>query len=284
MADGARGDAYMRALQPILSASPWLSVKGNHEEEGSPFGAYCAQRLRCVDKYNNLTANLLPAAAASGAPSQRFYSVNVGLVHWVILDYNRYIGVGTYDNAEQLTWLAADLAAASAPDARAAVPWIVVAAHVPMYSTGDIGEEAVVAPAADGGAPAPPAHPPRRADGALGSLQSDIEPLLLAHHVDLHIVGHEHLYESSWPLANGVATATNLFNPAAPIHVTTGAGGAPAFDSFVTKKGWTRKQIVAWSYSRITVVNAGSFIFEQVDNLSGEVLDTWTVMGAQHGM
>lgn len=284
MADGARGDAYMRGLQPVLSQQPWLSVVGNHEHEGSPFGAYCARALRCDSKYLNLTSALLPAAAASGSPTQRYYSLNVGLVHWVFLDYNQYIGVGPYDNAPMLAWLAADLAAAAAPAARAIVPWIFVAGHVPMYSTGDVAAtEAEVAAARGGEPPAPPSHPPRRDDGSLSGLQSDIEPLLLANHVDLHIVGHEHLYESSWPLANGAPTATNLVNPAAPIHVTTGAGGAPAFDSFVSRKAWTREQIVAWSYSRVSVHDGASFTFEQVDNGSGKVLDSWTVTGATHG-
>ena len=72
----------------------------------------------------------LPSGVASN--TSRYYSVDVGLVHFVALDMNAY-----YFSTEaryikpQLDWLAADLKVAAAN--REAVPWIVVMAHHPMY-------------------------------------------------------------------------------------------------------------------------------------------------------
>ena len=80
---------------------------------------------------------------ASPSGTSRYFSVDIGLIHFVGLDLNapettpRTIGL----DAGQLAWLAADLAAADAN--RAAVPWIVVTSHFPMYlSSAAAGEPA----------------------------------------------------------------------------------------------------------------------------------------------
>ena len=63
-----------------------------------------------------------------------------------------------------IAWLAADLAKAAAAEQRALVPWIVVCAHVPMYSS----------------------------DGNTPELIKDVEPLMFEFGVDLYLAGHNH--------------------------------------------------------------------------------------------
>jgi cytolysin (calcineurin-like family phosphatase) len=72
-------------------------------------------------------AGYLVAGAASGTDTNRFYSLDVGLVHVVVYNTMQYLGLGSDVRARQLAWLKADLAKASAPAQRERVPWIVVA-------------------------------------------------------------------------------------------------------------------------------------------------------------
>lgn len=141
-----------------------LTVTFTDELEGSPFGAYCAVEQQCENRYTNQTAGLVRAGAASGSGSGLYYSIDIGLVHFVVLDYNSYIGLPGSDKAAQLAWLGTDLAKAAAAPQRERVPWIVVCAHVPMYAS----------------------------DGNNGGLILDVEPLLFEFGVDLHLVGHNH--------------------------------------------------------------------------------------------
>ena len=163
MSNGTRGDAYMYALEPLLSAVPWITVEGNHELEGSPFGVYCPAAENCEGRYLNQTAGYLVAGKASGSGTNRFFSLDVGLVHVVVYNTMNYLGLGADVRASQLAWLEADLAKASAPAQRRRVPWILVATHVPMYCSA-VGQTDVG-----------------------GDSRKDIEPLLLAAGVDLYM-------------------------------------------------------------------------------------------------
>ena len=193
MGGGARGDAYMIGFQPVLSRTPWLSVVGSesgpsktrrsahpltlataplslspshadHELEGSPFGAYCPASEHCEYRYSNQTSGLLRTGVASGSNSNLYYSIDIGLVHFVVLDYTSYIGLPGSPKAPMLAWLNADLQKAAVAAQRLLVPWIIVCAHVPMYAS----------------------------DGNNDDLISDVEPLLFEYGVDMHLVGHNH--------------------------------------------------------------------------------------------
>jgi hypothetical protein len=61
--------------------------------------------------------------------------------------------------------------------------------------------------------------------------RANIESLLLAAHADVHISGHNHQYERSWPVSGcsptyeGCNVSTSYTNPAQPVHIINGAGG-----------------------------------------------------------
>ena len=74
---------------------------------------------------------LLPCCAS---PPLSYFSVDIGLIHFVALDLNMYNGVDTCGEVcrqSQLTWLEKDLIAANAN--RLNVPWIVAMSHFPLY-------------------------------------------------------------------------------------------------------------------------------------------------------
>jgi hypothetical protein len=256
MANGSRGDGYMYALEPLLSGNPMIYTEGNHELEGSPFGAYCPAAENCEGRFLNQSAGYLVAAAASGTGTNRYFSIDVGLLHIVVYNTMQYLGLGDDLKRQQLAWLRSDLEKASAPAQRERVPWILLATHVPMYCSA-IGEESVG-----------------------GDSRKDIEPLLLEFGVDLYLYGHVHAYEATWPIANGKVTRT-LVNAPAPVHVLTGAGGPPgAPDVFNASapRDFTRATYSKWSYGRLTAYNATHLSFEQVDNEAGTVVDAFTLV------
>ena len=99
-----------------------------------------------VGKAAATTAAATTTATATHAPppggpnpsgSSRYFSSDVGLVHLVALDFNLYYGAdscGEPCKAAQLAWFENDLQLATAN--RAAVPWIIVTSHFPIFCTG----------------------------------------------------------------------------------------------------------------------------------------------------
>jgi 3',5'-cyclic AMP phosphodiesterase CpdA len=102
--------------------------------------------------------------------------------------------------AAQVMWLDSTLAA----DTHA---WKVVFAHRPAYSSGR--------------------HPD---DPNIGA---NVRPLLEAHGVDFLLSGHDHNYQRTYPVVNGVPDTTernNLTDPVGPSYIVTGGGGAGLYD------------------------------------------------------
>ena len=236
------------------------------ELEGSPFGAYCPADEHCEYRYTNQTSGLLLTGKASGSNSNLYYSINVGLVHFVVLDSMYYIGLET-SATEQLAWLKTDLAQASAPTQREKVPWIIVLTHVPFYC---------------------------QADGNNDQMIQDIEPLLMQSGVDAVFVGHAHIYESQWPVGpNGKVPKESFVNPQAPVHVVSGVGAAPAFGAEgptnpeaiakSTEQAFNRKSIFSWSYSVLDAINSSHLKFCQIDNMNGTIIDEFTIIQSSHG-
>ncbi len=221
----------------VLTRMPWDPVMGNHEFYNDAI----------FWRYLNQTAGMaLGAGRNSGSMSGRYHSVDLGLVHIINLDFNVYYGLDPAFRQAQLSWLAADLAKAAAPAQRARVPWIHITAHMPMYCSSITYDGEYIFPS-DAFGPAPPYR------GCIGTgvenveaTRKDIEPLMLQYGVDLFTCGHEHNYESLFPVKNDKATASNFVNPTAPVHVVTGSGGAPALDLFGEPGPWTRMQQSIW--------------------------------------
>jgi len=135
-----RGDAYMNAMQPLLSGCPWYPIIGNHEaSDGDHYNHYLT--IAWGEVYGNdpphkssatsalghlLSKGTMYASVHSSVPSNtsRYTSTDFGLVHVIGLD------LMNLDDG-QLAWFEADLKAAAAN--RAAVPWIMASAHYPLY-------------------------------------------------------------------------------------------------------------------------------------------------------
>ena len=302
-ADGLRGDGYLNAFQRVIGAAvPWVPVLGNHEYyENDEFHRYLNQTWGEVyggpsdHTHNTATAlnTLLTYSSAIGVGSHgavagpasgtsRYYSVDIGLVHFVALDLTVYYfdTEAQYRDA-QIKWLEADLTAAQAN--RESVPWIVLGSHYPIYCSS----------ITLGGAE----HDDGQGDEDPGSfkgcwsygssideVRGDLEPLMARFGVDMYLAGHEHDYESIYPTLNNTVLAKNFTDPPAPVHIVTGAGGAPALDKFGDPGPWTRKQLAEWGYGRITTTNSSVLTYAHVLNSDDSVYDTVSIVktGGKH--
>jgi hypothetical protein len=116
---GRVGDDFMRGMQPVTAANPYLLVPGNHEAHHD------------FKHYRNRFAGLNRLAAASGSDDLFWYSVDQPQVHMVFFNTEVFEAAkASGDNAtvvRQFQWLDADLREANKH--RAERPWIVTFGH-----------------------------------------------------------------------------------------------------------------------------------------------------------
>eukprot|EP00937_MAST-01D_sp_MAST-1D-sp2_P003288 g3288.t1 len=307
--NGDRGDGYLNAFQDVLANMVWMPVLGNHEFYGGADGhadrylnqtygivlgedgsAQLDQQRRAHNLQSALNAGLTlgtaKGAAASASGNSRYFSQDIGLVHLVALDMNVWFNSyeARYLDA-QLQWLEADLAAANEPAQRAKVPWVTINVHHPFYcSSVTMGNGRGAEPLRQLG------EMPDGFAGCVGTgaataekVRQQLEPLMLKHGVDVFFAGHEHNYDVSWPVAHGQPVQKDYTNPQAPVHIVTGAGGAPALDKFGPPGPYTRLQKSAWGYGQVVVANATAFQYTHVLNADHSVFDKFTITQERHG-
>lgn len=158
---------------PLLILGDVVYPVGNYEEFGN-------ERVEAM--YSAAVANgaeLRPvmgnhdAITEDGAQYLKFfqqppyYHFTFGPVDFYGIDTNQ-----THLTQSQLDWLDASLAKSSQP-------WTVVYGHHPLYTSGG-----------------------HQGDAELAILREKLEPVLLKHHVDMYLAGHDHNYER-FALQNG---------------------------------------------------------------------------------
>merc|ERR1711907_497631 len=104
--------------------------------------------------------------------------------------------------------------------------------------------------------------------------------------VDVIVEAHEHSYERLWPVYNETVTQKNYINPSAPVHVISGAAGCNESDGICEnpilgpKGSWSafRRWILPYGYGHMEAHNATHLYWDEVLDLTGEVLDSiWVV-------
>ena len=186
-----------------------------------------------------LDAFYLPTNSKDG--TEKYYSWDYGNTHFVAVDGNQVFNGDMYD------WVDADLAAT-------AQRWKIVYFHQPMYSD-------------------PGVH------GSDLNLRFYLEPIFMAHHVDLVFQGHNHYYSRSYPIANGVAVDTaqgsSYRNPGGVIYVVAGGGGRDLYATTNTDP------LIRSAYSvfHTTAVDvAGDSLYLQAVEPDGTVFDSFSIV------
>ena len=118
-----------RAIGHVLAPSVWLATTSD------PLPSLPAPRGAGAGTGTGATGASAPPPLASN--TSRFFSVDIGLGHFIALDGNVYINTLDKQWAEaQLAWLEADLQAVD----RTKTPWVVAMSHFPLHISAE-GDE-----------------------------------------------------------------------------------------------------------------------------------------------
>ncbi|XP_065177312.1 acid phosphatase type 7-like [Sycon ciliatum] len=137
--------------------------------------------------------------AQSNSSSPDYYSFDYLGVHFSMISTEMDFQKGSM----QHDWLEADMKKANMN--RDAVPWLVVSGHRPLYCSSILSE--------------------KRCRLEAPVYRSYIEDLLLDNQVDVYLAGHNHQYERSYPMYDGVAVQQDFINPRAPVYIVNGGAG-----------------------------------------------------------
>ena len=178
--NGTVGDSFMRREQSVMSRVPYQVAPGNHE------AAY---------NFSNFRERFAMPNRASHSPVNLYSSHNLGPVHFIAFDAERYFFTNYYTMLHvraQYEWLQQDLEQARKD--RHIRPWIVAYAHRPMYCT-HIAD--------DWNAPYCTEDAAAVRDGVAfdgGLRQYGLEALFHNYSVDLYVSGHMHSSAAAHPL------------------------------------------------------------------------------------
>ena len=208
---GGTGDAtyatyqsYLFDVYDWLSSRSFVPAEGNHDSR--PSNGNGKAYLDLFELPRNGASSSLPDHA------ERYYSFDYGPVHFVALD-TEFAFLDAVRQAEQLRWLATDLATTTQP-------WKVVFFHRAPFSAG--GE-----------------------NGSSPDVRDAFTPLFEQYRVDLVLSSHEHDYERTVPLWQG-ATATDGVR-----YVVSGGGGAPLYPAGTAS--WTAFSASRHQYVKLRV-------------------------------
>lgn len=240
-----------------------------------------------------LSKGTLYGAAVHGrVPSHtsRYFGTDIGLMHISGLDLNNL-------DDGQMAWLDKDLEAAVAN--RAAVPWIIVTSHFPLYHPSMTAENLKASADrftddeseafATSGHEYYPCEEGKEGCRTVGEWRADLanalEPLLLKYSVDIYIAGHVHDSATTWPMANGTRCGEPSFiKPTCPVHITEGNGGVPGvvgnntMASCQAEDPWCRTHGTGGAYARLTAYNATHLQYDHVQNPDGKISDSFVIV------
>jgi len=205
------------------------------------------------------------------APNNWFFSWDYGNVHFAAINTEVLFVESHHDwIKKQYEWLENDLKNVD----RTRTPWVVVHGHRPMYCSCDTDCDHAAAVTRT---------------GAFFYKSFGLEKLLYDYGVDLYIAGHEHNYERMYDVYDEKTTQSTT-NPPATVHIITGdAGGPEQHEKFKRPQpDRTAFRTDAYGYSRMTVFNATTLLWEQVEtdtdaNIEGKVIDSVFITQEKHG-
>lgn len=273
---GTTGDSFFRDLKGGADRIPFIFSNGNHETGFD----------RTYDAYTHRFQNQWDMGLASRSGSTRWFSLDAGNVHFVVLDADAWVYWRVYGLAgAQYTWLERDLAQVN----RTRTPWVVVVAHRPLYTTANANEEdamrnGIRADVID--VPLDVYAVPDLTPAPLGMQRFwALEPLLHQHKVDLWLSGHVHRYQRSWPVLRGEVMQRNYVDPLATVHIMAGVGGCGGMGAFVgLKPRWEayRDMEARPGYGKLTVSNATHAKWELIGiDDKRSVIDSFTIKRTQ---
>ncbi len=223
---------YFKPYAGLLSRTPFFLTLGNHD-----YGA----DMRTEAGKGFLKANYVPfhSVPLTGMPPH-YYFFDVANARFFVLDANVFYGAkfapDLRPGSKQYKWLDYYLG-------KTEKTWKFVVVHEPLYSTG--------------------------AHGGMEDQIKALEPLLLKHKVDLILQGHDHDYERTAPVKEGMADEANGI-----VYVTLGGGGSTLYIQR-RNEAWSEKFLPVYNFAFLEVNDKK--ISMSAYNKEGEVIDTMDI-------
>ncbi|OGS66705.1 MAG: hypothetical protein A3J79_06900 [Elusimicrobia bacterium RIFOXYB2_FULL_62_6] len=226
---GLDSDADMKYFEPyanMLAKYPFFLTLGNHD-----YGK--RNQSKTFLKENYIPFHSTPL---TGQPPYYYFFDN-GDARFFVLDANFLNGSKWAPPLEpgsrQYKWLELYLS-------RTQKAWKFVIVHEPLYSTG--------------------------AHGAIQAQREALEPLFLKYKVDLVFQGHDHDYERTQPVKEGLPDEKEGI-----VYITLGGGGQALYFQRANED-WSDKFLPVYHFARVAV--NGSNLVMNVYNKDGQVIDT----------
>jgi acid phosphatase type 7 len=219
-ADSGEGNAAQMQIAQQMAGEPGISLALANGDlayqlatfasiEANYYGVYCNMMTQIpffgslgnheyyTDSANpTLAARVTPTNGVPLADQGRYYSFDWDNVHFVALDSNAPLDAVAAGTGPMAQWLSNDLA-------NTRKYWKVVFFHAPGYATGI-----------------------HQAEPTAGEVRQYIVPILEQYGVQLVFNGHEHTYQRTYELIEGVPVAPNS---GGIVYVTSGGGGADPY-------------------------------------------------------
>ncbi|KAG5450963.1 Acid phosphatase type 7 [Clonorchis sinensis] len=264
------GDIFMKQIEPIASAVPYMTTVGNHEQ------AY---------NFSNYRARF---SMPGGDGESQYYSFNIGPAHVISFssEFYYYLSYGWRQPIRQYDWLERDLKDANKPENRQLRPWIIALGHRPMYCSNN--DDAMHC---DNINNIVRTGFPYGKNGSSG-YSLGLEDLFYQYGVDIIIGAHEHSYERFWPVYNRKVcngTPENPYlSPPAPVHIVTGSAGcSEGMDPFNPGgQPWSAFRSDDYGFTRMHIHNKTHLSVEQISvqqGPNGVVIDSFTIVNNNHG-
>lgn len=220
---------YFKPYARMLSRAPFFLALGNHD-----YG----RDLKKESGKGFIKANYQPfhSVPLTGLPPH-YYFFDVGNARFFVLDTNAFYGArfapGLEPGSKQYKWLDYFLS-------KTKTAWKFIILHQPIYSTG--------------------------AHNLLEAERAALEPLFLKYKVDLVLQGHDHDYERTKPVREGLADDNNGI-----VYITLAGGGRPLYFQR-TNADWSDKflPVYHFAYFEMRDKNLKMTVYDK----EGRVIDT----------
>ncbi|KAK6634052.1 hypothetical protein RUM44_004660 [Polyplax serrata] len=245
--NGRVGDGFLRMIEPVASAVPYMTTMGNHEQAHN------------FSHYKN-------AFSMPGRSEGMFYSFDLGPAHFVAISTEVYYfpQYGIESIKTQYNWLQHDLTVAFKN--RHNRPWIIVLQHRPFYCSSDTNEDC--------------SHKRSILKTCyINNNEYGLEDLYYRNGVDIIFAGHMHYYERSWPLYNNEVyngSSGPYTNPGATVHIITGAAGMVSGTETASNIDPNKFPFYSRdnSYTVLNIINNTHVCLEQISTTqNGQIID-----------
>lgn len=223
-------EEYFQPYAPLLARTPFFLTLGNHDY-GNDWKTQAGKGF--------LKANFTPfhSTPLTGLPPH-YYFFDTAHARFVVLDVNAFAGArfapGLEPGSKQYKWLEHVLSRSNEKT------WKFVVVHQPLYSTG--------------------------AHGPVEEQVKALEPLFHKYKVDLVLQGHDHNYERTLPIKEGLPDQEGGI-----VYVTLGGGGSPLYIQR-RNEDWSAKFLPVYHFAFFEVRERN--LKMTVYDKAGEAVDT----------